>query len=83
MLRRLGHYVVNSVEDFSNAQALTVLGIVEEVRKNEEHELTSLYLHRHPHLREFISDPNCAIIKVKVEKYILVSRFQEVMELGM
>lgn len=73
----------NRLEDFSDAQALTILGTVEEVCETEEHELTSLYLQRHPHLREFISDPNCALIKVKVDRYILVSRFQEVMELDM
>ena len=73
----------NRVEDFSNAQALTVLGTVEEVCKDEKREFTSLYLQRHPYLREFASDPNCAFMKIKVDKYILVSRFQEVMELEM
>jgi nitroimidazol reductase NimA-like FMN-containing flavoprotein (pyridoxamine 5'-phosphate oxidase superfamily) len=71
----------NRVEDFSDAQALTVLGTVGEVCEDEKHEFTSLYLHRHPHLREFISDPNCSLMKMKVDRYILVSRFQEVMEL--
>jgi hypothetical protein len=43
----------------------------------------SLYLQKHPNLREFISDPNCALMEIKVDKYMLVSRFQEVMELDM
>ena len=73
----------NSAEDFSNAQALTVLGTAAEAFEDEEHKLTSLYLQRYPDLKEFVSDPNCALMKVKVEKYILVSRFQEVMELNM
>ena len=73
----------NRVEDFSSAQALTILGTAEDVCEDEESEFKSLYLQRHPHLREFISDPNCALMKVKVDKYILVSRFQEVMELDM
>ena len=73
----------NSVGDFSNAQALTILGTAEEVREDEEHDLTSLYLQKNTHLREFVSDPNCALMKVKVGKYILVSRFQKVTELDM
>ena len=71
----------NSAEDFSNAQALTILGTAEEVCKDKEHETTNLYLQKHPNLREFVLDPSCALIKIKVDKYILVSRFQEVMEL--
>jgi nitroimidazol reductase NimA-like FMN-containing flavoprotein (pyridoxamine 5'-phosphate oxidase superfamily) len=73
----------NSAEDFSSAQALTVLGTVAEVCKDEEHDFMSLYLQKYPNLREFISDPNCALMEIKVDKYMLVSRFQEVMELDM
>lgn len=73
----------NRVDDFNDAQALTILGTGEEAKEDEGHDLMSLYLRRNPNLREFVSDPNCAIIKVKVDKYILVSRFQNVMELDM
>jgi len=73
----------NRAEDFSNAQALTILGTGMEMHEDEKHDLISLYINRHPYLTEFIADPNCAIIKVKVDKYILVSRFQEVTELDM
>ncbi len=73
----------NRVEDFSDAQALTILGTAEELCEDEKHDFTSLYLQRYPHLRDFISDPNCALMKIKVHKYILVSRFQEVVELDM
>ena len=73
----------NSAEDFSSAQALTALGTAKEVCKDEEHDSTNLYLQKYPNLRQFISDPNCALMKIEVDKYILVSRFQEVMELDM
>jgi len=73
----------NRAEDFSNAQALTILGNAAEVREGEGNDPTNLYLQRYPHLREFILDPNCALMKIKVHKYILVSRFQEVVELDM
>ena len=73
----------NRAEDFSNAQALTILGTAAEVCEGEENGSTNLYLQRYPHLKEFLSDPNCALMKIKVSRYILVSRFQEVMELDM
>lgn len=72
----------NRVDDFSNAQALTVLGDAKEIYGDVKMEYANLYLRKHPNLEEFISDSNCALIGIKVKKYILVSRFQEVVELG-
>ena len=71
----------NQAKDFKDAQALTVLGSArdEEVsllRKNE-----ALYLQKHPYLREFLKDPNCAFMRLDVHKYIIVNRFQEVIEI--
>jgi hypothetical protein len=39
------------------------------------------YLERHPHLEEFVSSPSTAMLQLDVEKYILVTRFQDVREL--
>lgn len=71
----------NRVEDLKDASALTVIGEVCAVESNLDGEHRDLYLERHPHLGTFLADPNTVIICVKVSKYILVSRFQEVFEL--
>ncbi len=71
----------NSASDFEEARALTILGKAEPVRGPESAQIQMLYLRRFPHLEDFIKDPACAMIKVTPEKYILVERFQEVMEL--
>ncbi len=71
----------NSASDFEKAKALTVLGRAEAARGPESGRIKELYLRRFPHLKDFISGPVCAMIKVAAEKYILVERFQEVMEL--
>lgn len=71
----------NRVEDLKDASALTALGEVCAVESNLDGEHRDLYLERHPHLASFLADPNTVIICVKVSKYILVSRFQEVFEL--
>ena len=71
----------NRVEDLKHAQALTVLGTAGEARAESKRRFTSIYLERHPHLTDFVNDPNTSLINVEVQKYILVSRFQEVSEL--
>jgi hypothetical protein len=71
----------NRVEDLKDASALTALGEVCAVESGRDGEHRALYLERHPHLASFLDDPNTVIVCVKVSRYILVSRFQEVFEL--
>jgi len=71
----------NRVEDFKDAMALTVLGNAHEAEGEERERLSGLYLARHPHLKEFLQDPDCAVMVLEVERYILVTRFQQVMEM--
>jgi nitroimidazol reductase NimA-like FMN-containing flavoprotein (pyridoxamine 5'-phosphate oxidase superfamily) len=73
----------NSVEDFREAAAVSVFGEAEEVEGKELEALQELYLKRHPHLREFLFSPYTALFRVRAIKYILVRRFQEVVELDM
>ncbi|MGA1839077.1 MAG: pyridoxamine 5'-phosphate oxidase family protein [bacterium] len=71
----------NRVDDFKDAMALTVLGNARESQGEEREKLSGLYLARHPHLKEFLQDPDCAVIVLEVERYIMVTRFQQVMEM--
>lgn len=71
----------NNIIDIQDAVALTVLGNAFEINDDQYKEYQSLLLRKHPYLREFIVTPNCAIIKVIIDKYILVSKFQNVIEL--
>jgi hypothetical protein len=73
----------NRVEDIKDAQALTALGEVCAIESPSDGEHGPVYLERHPHLSSFLDDPNTVIVSVKVSRYILVSRFQEVFELEM
>lgn len=71
----------NKENDFKNAQALTVLGDAGEIENTAGSDgYSELYLKKHPYLKEFISNPDCALIKVIVLKYILVNNFQNVLE---
>jgi hypothetical protein len=71
----------NRVNDFKDAIALTILGNAREAEGKEREKLSGLYLARHPHLREFLQDQDCAVMIIEVERYIMVTRFQQVMEM--
>ncbi len=70
----------NRVADFRKAVAATVLGRAKEVRGKEKKELEKMYLAKHPHLKEFVNSPTCALVKIRVEVYYVVWRFQNVFE---
>ena len=71
----------NQDSDFHNAVAVTATGRAEEVEAHEKDTLLRLYLTKHPHLSEFVTSPTCALLKVTVDTYYTVRRFQNVMEL--
>lgn len=73
----------NRAQDFAEALAVTILGEAREVESEERPDFLKLFLSRHPHLTDFATRPECALIKVKVRKYLAVRRFQEVLELTM
>jgi hypothetical protein len=71
----------NQVSDFENAAAVTAIGKAEEVGGPNRDRLLEVYLAKHPHLKGFATSPTSALIKVTVEKYDVVRRFQHVVEL--
>jgi heme iron utilization protein len=70
----------NREEDLQQAAAVTVLGAAAELGADEKTVPASLFLARHPTLKEFIEAPATAFFAIRVEKYVYVSRFQEVLE---
>lgn len=70
----------NREEDFLQAEAVTVLGMAIEFEGEEKKPPVALFLARHPTLREFVEAPSTAFFAVRVEKFVYVSRFREVLE---
>jgi general stress protein 26 len=70
----------NSIEDFQNAMAVTILGTASLLEEDERRNYLKLYLDRLPHLSGFVASPTGALILVKVSSYYLVEHFQNVME---
>jgi nitroimidazol reductase NimA-like FMN-containing flavoprotein (pyridoxamine 5'-phosphate oxidase superfamily) len=71
----------NETADFAEAAAVTILGRASEVHGYEHSQRLKIYLSRHPYLKDFATSPNCALFSVKVERYIMVTRFQDVREI--
>lgn len=71
----------NLESDIHTAVAVTATGTAGEVSEQEKDPGVLLYLSKHPYLQDFIRAESCALIRVAVETYYLVSRFQQVMEL--
>lgn len=70
----------NREEDFHEAAALTILGVASPVLSEERPVYEDLYLGRHPYLEKFLSSPTTTLFKVAVNHYLMVTRFQTVME---
>jgi heme iron utilization protein len=68
----------NEVADIREAMAVTIIGTACEVSESLRERLDRVYLQKQPHMEEFLSSPSTALIKVDVESYIVVSRFQNV-----
>jgi heme iron utilization protein len=71
----------NPDSDIHTAVAVTATGTAGEVRGEEKDTIARLYLSKHPYLQDFIRAESCAMIRVSVETYYLVSQFQQVMKL--
>jgi nitroimidazol reductase NimA-like FMN-containing flavoprotein (pyridoxamine 5'-phosphate oxidase superfamily) len=73
----------NQAQDITDAQALTVLGTASDINDDLYENYLELYLKKNPNLKSFVNESDCALIKVKVSKYILVNNFQNVLEYSM
>jgi len=73
----------NGSIDYHDAVAISAQGTVSDVDGVRRVELLQLYLRKHPELRDFVTAPDCVLLKLKVESYFVVSQFQNVVELRM
>lgn len=70
----------NSEKDFHECVVVTALGQAKEVGKKELGKILRLYLKKHPYLEDFVKSPSCRLFQIQVNKYIVVSEFQKVLE---
>lgn len=70
----------NKVSDTKDSMAVTAIGKAQEVASGEDPSMLELFLACHPYLAEFAASPTCAVVRVKIDSYLLVSSFQKVLE---
>ena len=71
----------NQDSDIHSARAVTATGRVEEVFEDQKDRFLEIYLEKHPHMKDFVHAPTCALLQLRVKTYYLVSKFQKVIEL--
>jgi len=70
----------NKASDFRWAMAATATGKAEEVNARKRKKALELYLAKHPHLKDFVHSPTCALCEIRVLTFFVVTRFQSVVE---
>ena len=73
----------NQETDLREAMATTATGRATVAAGAERARLEAMLLVRHPYLTAFASSPGCAVVRVHVDVYHTVTRFQNVYELHM
>jgi general stress protein 26 len=66
----------NQVDDFQQAVAVTILATASEPPDNEYDQFLKLYLFKHPYMRGFCQSPDCALLKLSVQRYLVVASFR-------
>jgi nitroimidazol reductase NimA-like FMN-containing flavoprotein (pyridoxamine 5'-phosphate oxidase superfamily) len=62
---------------FTSGMVVTAVGAVAPVGPQEEETLKGRHANRHVDLKDFIFSPECALVQVRVARYILVSSLRD------
>jgi general stress protein 26 len=65
----------NDPDDIKKAITVTALGHSKEVDQGKDGKL-KLFLDKHPYMKDFVEDPDCALMELDVNKYIYVKEFE-------
>lgn len=68
----------NQASDIYSAVAVTAIGSVVPVADSDRDSLENLYLQKHPHLMDFLRTQTTALVRVRIERYLMVYNFQNV-----
>jgi heme iron utilization protein len=68
----------NDRADYQHAVAISAYGCAEAILDDERAACLAIYLAKHPTLRDFVSSPDCALLRTAVSGYRVTSQFQAV-----
>ena len=73
----------NRESDIHAATGITALGDAAELSGAAHSRSRTLFIGKHPALKDFLLDHDCALFKIKVRAYYVVLNFQEVTQIRM
>lgn len=73
----------NERDQFQNTLAVTGIGQAMDIEEVEQESFIALFLAKHPELEHFVRSRECALVKIKIGRFIIISQFQEAEELDM
>ncbi|MFW9834955.1 MAG: pyridoxamine 5'-phosphate oxidase family protein [Candidatus Thorarchaeota archaeon] len=68
--------------DFNETTSITIIGTAEDVMGDDREGYASMLVQKHPILADFVSFPDCAVMRVKIDKIYVVSDFESVVKIG-
>lgn len=68
--------------NFNETTSITVVGSAEDIIGTDRDRYASLLLDRHPSLTDFVNAPDCAVIRVDIDSYYVVSEFESVVRIS-
>ena len=68
----------NDPADYQHAVAISVCGCSQAIADDQRDAFLALYLGKHPTLHAFVNSPDCALLRIAVSCYRVVSQFQAV-----
>ena len=71
----------NQPSDLLQAATVTVLGRTRELEGSDRDHWTVALLSKHATLGDFLRSPDCAVVVIEVDRLLLVTEFQRVIEL--
>ena len=66
----------NSFTDYQQAVAISVIGRAEVIPIDVNAAMQALFLAKHPQLHPFVANPDCALLRISVACFRVVSEFQ-------
>jgi nitroimidazol reductase NimA-like FMN-containing flavoprotein (pyridoxamine 5'-phosphate oxidase superfamily) len=71
----------NQADDTAQAVALTAQGVAQELAGSQREAARQVFITRHPQMAAFVDAPTCALFRVRVGRYELVSGLYDVRSL--
>ncbi|MHA2600894.1 MAG: pyridoxamine 5'-phosphate oxidase family protein [Candidatus Thorarchaeota archaeon SMTZ1-83] len=68
----------NTPSDFNTTTSVTLIGEAEDTEPPERDRLAEMLVKKNPFLSDFVESPDCAVVRIRIEKMYIVDNFESV-----